>query len=82
MVKVSFGSWSCKNAKTLNRDRRSYSSKTDLVAKRATGFNLESELKNIILARLSRHVRKVPTTEVGVSFDHLAGEREKGPRHM
>ncbi|MGB9313973.1 MAG: hypothetical protein WCB62_02995, partial [Pseudolabrys sp.] len=51
MVKVSFGSWSCKNAKTLNRDRRSYSSKTDLVAKRATGFNLEIELKNIILRR-------------------------------
>jgi hypothetical protein len=22
------------------------------------------------------------TTEVGVSFDHLAGEREKGPRHI
>ena len=48
---VCSGSWPCKNAKTLNRDRRSYSSKTDLVAKRATEFNLEIELKNIILRR-------------------------------
>ena len=34
-----------KNAKTL------ISSKTDLVAKRATGFNSKIELKNIILRR-------------------------------
>ena len=47
------GSWLCKNAKTLNRDRRSYSSKTVLVAQRASGFNLEIELKNIILRRVS-----------------------------
>jgi len=40
--------WPCKNAKTLNRDRRSYSSKTVLVTQRASGFNLEIELKNII----------------------------------
>ena len=50
---VSFGSWLCENAKTLNRDRRSYSSKTVLVAQRASGFNLEIELKNIILRRVS-----------------------------
>jgi hypothetical protein len=43
------GSWLCKNAKTLNRDRRSYSSKTALVAQLASEFNLEVELKNIIL---------------------------------
>ena len=43
----------CENAKTLNRDRRSYSSKTRLVAQRARGFNLEIELKNIILRRVS-----------------------------
>jgi hypothetical protein len=42
---VRFGSWLCENAKTLNRDRRSYSSKTVLVAQRASGFNLEIELK-------------------------------------
>ena len=47
------GSWLCENAKTLNRDRRSYSSKTVLVAQRASGFNLEIELKNIILRRVS-----------------------------
>jgi hypothetical protein len=45
--------WLCKNAKTLNRDRRSYSSKTVLVAQRASGLNLEIELKNIILRRVS-----------------------------
>ena len=50
---VGFGSWLCENAKTLNRDRRSYSSKTVLVAQRASGFNLEIELKNIILRRVS-----------------------------
>jgi hypothetical protein len=34
--------------------------------------------------RAVAHVRGsyVPTTEVGVSFDRLAGEREKGPRHI
>jgi hypothetical protein len=47
------GSWLCENAKTLNRDRRSYSSKTVLVAQRASGFNLEIEPGNIILRRIS-----------------------------
>ncbi len=42
---VRLGSWLCENAKTLNRDRRSYSSKTVLVAQRASEFNLEIELK-------------------------------------
>ena len=46
---VSDGSWLCKNAKTLNRDRRSCSSKTALVVQLASEFNLEVELKNIIL---------------------------------
>ena len=50
---VRFGSWLCENAKTPNRDRRSYSSKTVLVAQRVGGFNLEIELKNIILRRVS-----------------------------
>jgi len=50
---VRCGSWLCENAKTLNRDRRSYSSKTVLVAQQASGFNLEIELKNIILRRVS-----------------------------
>jgi len=50
---VRYGSWLCANAKTLNRDRRSYSSKTVLVTQQASGFNLEIELKNIILRRVS-----------------------------
>src|SRR6266404_6508608 len=50
---VRIGSWLCENAKTLNRNRRSYSSKTVLVAQRASGFNLEIELKNIILRHVS-----------------------------
>jgi hypothetical protein len=53
MRHVRFGSWLCENAKTLNRDRRTCSSKTVLVAQRASGFNLEIELKNIILRRVS-----------------------------
>jgi hypothetical protein len=43
----------CENAKALDRDRRSYSSKAVLVVHRASGFNLEIELKNIILRRVS-----------------------------
>jgi hypothetical protein len=31
---------------------------------------------------VGHEARFVPTTEVGVSFDHLAGEREKGFRHI
>jgi hypothetical protein len=50
---VRLGSWLCENAKTLNRDRRTCSSKTVLVAQRASGFNLEIDLKNIILRRVS-----------------------------
>src|SRR5262245_56390597 len=42
---VRFGSWLCENAKTLNRDRRSCSFKTVLVAPSASEFNLEIELK-------------------------------------
>jgi hypothetical protein len=49
-TRVGFGSsWLCKNPQTLNRDRRNYSSKTALVALLASKFNLEAELKNIIL---------------------------------
>jgi hypothetical protein len=50
---VRSGSWLCENAKTLNRDRRSYSSETALVAQRASGLNFEVELENIILRRVS-----------------------------
>jgi hypothetical protein len=53
LVPERFESWLCENAKTLNRDGRSYSSKTVLVAQRTSGFNLEVELKNIILRRVS-----------------------------
>ena len=47
------GSWLCENANTLNRNRRSYSSKAALVAERASGLNLEVELENIIPLRVS-----------------------------
>jgi hypothetical protein len=43
------GSWLCENAKTLNRDRRSYSSKTALGLQFASAFNLEIKLENVIL---------------------------------
>jgi hypothetical protein len=43
------GSWPCKNTKTLERDRRSYSSKTVLALKLANAFNLDDELTNVIL---------------------------------
>jgi hypothetical protein len=42
--------WLCKNAKTIEGDRRSYSSKTISALNRANGFNFESEIKNVILA--------------------------------
>jgi len=48
-----FGSWLCENAKTLNRNRRSYSSKTALIAQGASGLNLEAGLENIILRCVS-----------------------------
>jgi hypothetical protein len=47
--RVCCGSWLCKNPKTLNRDRRSYSSETALVVRLAMEFNFKNELKNIIL---------------------------------
>jgi len=46
---VRFGSWLCENAKTLDRDRRSYSSKTALGLQFASAFNLEIKLENVIL---------------------------------
>src|ERR1700722_2773036 len=42
---VGLGSWLCKNAKRLKRDRISYLSKTALVVQLAIQFNLEVELK-------------------------------------
>jgi hypothetical protein len=47
-----FGSWLCENGKTLNDDRRSYSSKTVLGLQLAFAFNLRIELKNVILVVL------------------------------
>ena len=47
---VSCGSWLCEKAKTLERNRTSYSSETDLALKLASDFNLDDELKNVILA--------------------------------
>ena len=48
--RVRVGSWSCENAKTRDRDRRSYSSETALALNRASVLNLTNELKNVILA--------------------------------
>ena len=49
---VRFGSWLCENATPLKRDRRSYSSTTVLARKLASAFNLDDELKNVILVVL------------------------------
>ncbi|OKO66911.1 hypothetical protein AC630_41080, partial [Bradyrhizobium sp. AS23.2] len=43
------GSWLCDNPKTLERDRRTYSSKIVLALRLAGAFNLDGELKNAIL---------------------------------
>jgi hypothetical protein len=48
-VVFGLGSWLCENAKTLNRDRRSHSSKAASGLQFASAFNLEIELKNVIL---------------------------------
>src|SRR4029079_19263199 len=45
-----FGSWQCKNARTLQGDRRNYSSRTALACRFASAFTAEGELKNAILA--------------------------------
>ena len=50
---VSYGSWLCENAKLLDDDRRSYSSKTALGHQLAIAFNFKIELKNVILVRVS-----------------------------
>jgi hypothetical protein len=47
---VRVGSWLCENAKTLDGDRRSYSSKTVLAIELASTLNIKNELKNVILA--------------------------------
>jgi len=47
-----FGPRPCEKARTLNRDRTSYSFKTDLGAHIASRFNIEIELKNFVLAVL------------------------------
>ena len=49
ITEVRCGSWLCENAKTLNDDRRIYSSKTVLGLQRAIAFNSKIKLKNTIL---------------------------------
>jgi hypothetical protein len=70
---VCFGSWLCENAKTLNRDRRSYSSKTVLALKLAGVLNSENELKNVILATFRffefLHSQGQISTELGCPLD-------------
>ncbi|MGY4433350.1 hypothetical protein ACVWWO_005827 [Bradyrhizobium sp. F1.13.1] len=48
---VGYGSWLRENARTLGGDRTSYSLKTIFAVERESALNLESELKNVILAR-------------------------------
>jgi hypothetical protein len=48
-AEVRSGSWLCENAKALNRYRRSYSSKTVSGIQFENTFDLEIELKNVIL---------------------------------
>jgi|SRR5689334_18901556 hypothetical protein len=48
--RVGFGSWLCENAKTLERDRTSCSSRVDPALMLASDFNLDGELENVILA--------------------------------
>lgn len=43
------GSWLCETARTLECDRRNYSSKPVLGLKLASAFNFDDELKNVIL---------------------------------
>jgi hypothetical protein len=70
---VSYGSWLCENAKLLDDDRRSYSSKTALGHQLAIAFNFKIELKNVILVAFrtfaflhsqghSRHFAGLPIT--------------------
>src|SRR5262245_56171740 len=49
---VGYGPRLCENAKTLNRDRTSYSFECVLGAHIASPFNFEIELENIILVAL------------------------------
>ncbi|OAF02547.1 hypothetical protein AYJ54_26560 [Bradyrhizobium centrolobii] len=49
---VRFGSWLCENAKTFERVRTCYSSKTVLVLKPASDFCLDDALKSVILVAL------------------------------
>jgi hypothetical protein len=51
-VRGSYGPRLCENAKTLNRDRTSYSFEIVLGAQIASLFNFENEPKNIILVAL------------------------------
>jgi hypothetical protein len=62
------GSWLCENAKPLQDDRRSYSSKSALGHQLAIVFNFKIELKNVILVAFRTfaflhsqgHFRKLP----------------------
>ena len=45
------------------------------MSKYLPGYTLKADI-----TQYSRHVSKVPTTEVALSLNHLVGEREKRPR--
>jgi hypothetical protein len=45
---VGYGPWLCENAKTLNDDRRSYSSEIIHGLETAIAFDLKTAMKNII----------------------------------
>ena len=52
MREVAFWPRLCENAKTLDRDRTSYSFNAALAAQAASPFNFEIESENIILVAL------------------------------
>jgi hypothetical protein len=72
-LNVRLGSWLCENAKTLNRDRRSYSSKTALGLQFASAFNLEIKLEDVILVAFRLF-----------AFSHSQGQKQKwlGPNDL
>jgi hypothetical protein len=70
MTDVAYGSWLCENAKPLQDDRRSYSSKTALGHQLAIVFNFKIELKNVILVAFRTF-----------AFLHSQGQQATSPIH-
>jgi hypothetical protein len=88
LAEVRIGSWLCENASTLDVDRRSYSFRTVLAVKLASAFNLENELKNVILAvfrsfafsHSQGHLQTCPAQD-GVSASPLKADNRARGQH-